>query len=87
MGYLRERNFEIAEGKSRNLGFPGEMAKGEKMVINWKKLYGKHADSARQLWKCIQWDGKIFKKYAEAFEALAEYDRTGKLPKLNYKKE
>lgn len=29
---------------------------------------------------------KIFEKYAEAFEALAEYDRTGKLPKINYKK-
>ena len=32
------------------------------------------------------YDEKIFKKYAEAFEALAEYDKTGKLPKLNYKK-
>ena len=31
-------------------------------------------------------DKHIFDKYAEAFEALAEYDRTGKLPKLNYKK-
>ena len=27
-----------------------------------------------------------FVKHAELFEALAEYDRTGKLPKLNYKK-
>ena len=32
------------------------------------------------------YDEKIFKKYAEAFEALAEYDKTGKLPKLSYKK-
>ncbi|MCX6774551.1 MAG: hypothetical protein NTY99_00475 [DPANN group archaeon] len=32
------------------------------------------------------YDEKIFKKYADAFEALAEYDRTGKLPKLSYKK-
>ena len=32
------------------------------------------------------YDAKIFEKYADAFEALAEYDRTGKLPKLHYKK-
>jgi hypothetical protein len=32
------------------------------------------------------YDKKIFEKYADAFEALAEYDRTGKLPKLSYKK-
>jgi hypothetical protein len=32
------------------------------------------------------YDEKIFEKYADAFEALAEYDRTGKLPKLSYKK-
>ena len=32
------------------------------------------------------YDAKIFEKYAEAFEALAEYDRTGKLPKFSYKK-
>jgi hypothetical protein len=28
------------------------------------------------------YDEKIFKKYVDAFEALAEYDRTGKLPTL-----
>ena len=28
----------------------------------------------------------IFEEYAATFEALAEYDRTGKLPKLSYKK-
>jgi hypothetical protein len=28
------------------------------------------------------YDEKIFTKYADAFEALAEYDRTGKLPEL-----
>src|SRR3989344_4339275 len=27
-----------------------------------------------------------FKEFADAFEALAEYDRTGKLPKVSYKK-
>jgi hypothetical protein len=32
------------------------------------------------------YDEKIFEKYADAFEALAEYDRTGKLPKPSYKK-
>lgn len=31
-------------------------------------------------------DEKIFEKYADAFEALAEYDRTGRLAKLSYKK-
>ena len=31
------------------------------------------------------YDEKIFEKYADAFEALAEYDRTGKLQRLNYK--
>jgi len=31
-------------------------------------------------------DEKRFAEHAELFEALAEYDRTGKLPKLNYKK-
>jgi len=28
------------------------------------------------------YDEKIFKKHAKLFEALAEYDRTGKLPEL-----
>jgi len=32
------------------------------------------------------YDEKRFAKHAELFEALAEYDRTGKLPKLSYKK-
>ena len=32
------------------------------------------------------YDEKIFKKYEDAFNALAEYDRTGKLPKISYKK-
>lgn len=32
------------------------------------------------------YDERIFEKYADAFEALAEYDKTGKLPKINYKK-
>ncbi|MBI2041349.1 MAG: hypothetical protein HYT16_04580 [DPANN group archaeon] len=32
------------------------------------------------------YDRKIFEKYADAFEALAEYDRTGRLTKLSYKK-
>ncbi len=27
-----------------------------------------------------------FRKHAALFEALAEYDRTGRLPKLSYKK-
>ncbi len=27
-----------------------------------------------------------FRKHAALFEALAEYDRTGRAPKLNYKK-
>ncbi len=31
-------------------------------------------------------DEKVFEKYADAFEALAEYDKTGKLPKVSYKK-
>jgi hypothetical protein len=32
------------------------------------------------------YDEKLFEKYADALEALAEYDRTGKLPKFSYKK-
>jgi len=32
------------------------------------------------------YDKTIFTEFADAFEALAEYDRTGKLPKLSYKK-
>ncbi|MEK6923476.1 MAG: hypothetical protein AABW84_02185 [Nanoarchaeota archaeon] len=32
------------------------------------------------------YDKKRFEKHADLFEALAEYDRTGKLPKLSYKK-
>lgn len=32
------------------------------------------------------YDRKRFAKHASLFEALAEYDRTGKLSKLNYKK-
>lgn len=32
------------------------------------------------------YDKAIFEEHAEAFEALAEYDRTGKLPKISYKK-
>ncbi len=31
-------------------------------------------------------DKKIFEKYADAFEAFAEYGLAGRLPKLNYKK-
>lgn len=30
---------------------------------------------------------RIMKKYKDAFEALEEYDLTGKLPKLNNKNE
>jgi len=31
-------------------------------------------------------DEKRFEDHKELFEALAEYDRTGKLPKIGYKK-
>lgn len=55
------------------------------MAINWKKLYGKHADSARKLWKCIQWDEKLYQKHKDMFDALAEYDKTDILPEINKK--
>ena len=32
------------------------------------------------------YDKEIFEKNRDLFEALAEYDRTGKMPKLSYKK-
>jgi predicted HicB family RNase H-like nuclease len=32
------------------------------------------------------YDKKRFEAHKELFEALAEYDKTGKLPKLRYKK-
>lgn len=31
-------------------------------------------------------DEKRFEEHKDLFEALAEYDRTGKLPKISYKK-
>ncbi|MBI4095858.1 MAG: hypothetical protein HY438_03300 [DPANN group archaeon] len=32
------------------------------------------------------YDEGHFRKHAALFDALAEYDRTGRVPKLNYKK-
>ena len=32
------------------------------------------------------YDKRIFEEYKDLFGALAEYDRTGKFPKLSYKK-